>query len=57
MEKGEKLKYKELQIIKHSLQHYIQRPGASDKDIESEKRLLSKITNEVEGMKEMYGIK
>jgi hypothetical protein len=50
------LKYKDLQIIKHSLQHYIQRSGATEKDIEEEKRLLEKITIEVEEMKEKYGI-
>lgn len=50
------LKYKELQMIKHSLQHYIERPNASEKDIEQEKRLLEKITIEVEDMKEKYGI-
>ena len=50
------MKYKELQIIKHSLQHYIKRPDASEKDIESEKRLLEKITLEVDETKERYGI-
>lgn len=50
------MKYKELQIIKHSLQHYIKRPNASVKDIEQEKRLLEKITHEVNEMKERYEI-
>jgi hypothetical protein len=50
------LKYKELQIIKHSLQHYITRSNATEKDTEAEKRLLKKITLEVEEMKEKYGI-
>lgn len=50
------MKYKELQIIKHSLQHYIKRPGASEKDIAAEKRLLLKITNQVDEMKEKYRI-
>lgn len=50
------MKYKELQIIKHSLQHYIKRPGATKKDIATEKRLLLKITNQVDEMKEKYRI-
>jgi hypothetical protein len=44
------LKYKELQIIKHSLQNYITRSNAA------EKRLLEKITLEVDEMKDKYGI-
>jgi hypothetical protein len=50
------MKYRDLQIIKHSLQHYIERPNASEKDVEQEKRLLEKITLEVDEMKEKYGI-
>lgn len=49
-------KYKELQILKHSLQHYIERPNATEKDIQQEKRLLEKITLEVDELKEKYGI-
>ena len=49
--------YKRLQIIKHALQHYIERPGATETDIMVEKRILAKVTNEVEFMKEKYGIK
>jgi hypothetical protein len=51
------MKYTELQIVKHSLQQYITRPNASQKDIEKEKRLLAKITNEVQDMKDKYNIK
>lgn len=50
------VKYKELQILKHSLQYYITRPDATLKDIETEKRLLAKVTNEVEKTKERYDI-
>lgn len=50
------LKYKELQIIKHSLQHYVTRPNATAKDIKQEKRLLDKVIQEVNEMKERYGI-
>ncbi len=49
--------YKKLQIIKHALQHYIKRPGATEKDILVEKRILEKVTNQVEYLKEKYGIK
>ncbi|WP_176481826.1 hypothetical protein [Paucisalibacillus globulus] len=51
------MKYKELQIVKHSLQHYITRQGATPKDVEQEKRLLAKVTNEVDEMKNKYNIK
>lgn len=50
------LKYKELQILKHSLQYYITRPNATVKEIEEEKRLLAKVTDEVEEMKERHEI-
>jgi len=50
------LKYKELQIIKHSLQHYITRPNATEKEIKEEQCLLNKITNEVNDLKEKYRI-
>ena len=39
-----KFSYKHLQIIKHALQHYVGREDADKKDIETEKRLLKKIT-------------
>ena len=50
------MKYKELQIIKHSLQHYLNRPHATEKEIAEEKRLLNKVTNQVDEMKEKYNI-
>ncbi len=53
---GITLKYKDLQIIKHSLQHYINRNNATQKEIEEEKRLLSKITNQVNDMKRCFNI-
>ncbi|WP_445505803.1 hypothetical protein [Niallia sp. 03091] len=49
--------YKKLQIIKHALQHYIKRPNADEKDILVEKRILEKVTHQVEFLKEKYGIK
>lgn len=50
------MKYKELQIIKHALQSYRNRSGATDKDIQEENRLLNKITNQVNDMKVRYNI-
>jgi hypothetical protein len=49
-------KYKDLQIIKHALQHYVERENATKKDVETEQRLLEKVTNEVDELKEKYGI-
>ncbi|WP_176555751.1 hypothetical protein [Virgibacillus ndiopensis] len=50
------MKYKELQITKHSLQHYIRRPTATSKELSEERHLLVKITNEVDKLKERHGI-
>lgn len=49
--------YKEKQIIKHALQHYIKRDTATEKEIKEEKRLLEKYTGDVEELKEQYGIR
>lgn len=49
--------YKKLQIFKHALQHYIKREGATEKDINQEKKLLDEVTEEVDNMRECYGIK
>jgi len=48
--------YTELQIIKHALQHYIARPGASQEDIAQEKQVLERIEYKVNRRKEKYGI-
>lgn len=48
--------YKNLQIIKHALQHYIQRPNATEKELLEEKRLLDKVTVDVETLQKKYGI-
>ncbi|USK43747.1 hypothetical protein [Cytobacillus oceanisediminis] len=48
--------YKNLQIIKHALQHYIQRPNATKKELLEEKKLLDKVTVDVETLQEKYGI-
>lgn len=44
--------YVNLHIMKHALQHYIEREGASEKDIRQEKRVLSEVTEELEQFKE-----
>ena len=49
--------YKSLQIIKHALQHYIKRGNATDKEIEEEKCVLNNITENVNDLKQKYGIK
>jgi hypothetical protein len=49
--------YVKLQIIKHALQHYVQRENALDKDIKQEKKVLDDITQDVEKLKENYNIK
>ena len=48
--------YVKLQIIKHALQYYVQRPEAPEKDIKKEKRLLDEVTNDVNRLKERHRI-
>lgn len=49
--------YTELQIVKHALEYYVERPGASKEDIERESRVLESVRNRVEYLKERYAIK
>lgn len=49
--------YKRQHIIKHALEHYIQRDGASEKDVDQESRVLAEVAEDIERMKERYGIK
>lgn len=51
-----KLKYTQVQIVKHALQHYIERPEANEKDLVKEKNLLAKFTKEADEMKTKYEI-
>lgn len=44
-------RYTEVQIIKHALQFYIQRPGADPKDVCKEKTVLSNIEEEIERLR------
>jgi len=45
------LKYKQMQIVKHALQHYIKREGASEHDVMVEQNLLKKVTQEIDDFK------
>lgn len=49
--------YKETQIIKHALQKYIGRPGATEKELNQEKQLLNYYTEKADRLKQRYGIK
>ncbi|WP_156793180.1 hypothetical protein [Fictibacillus macauensis] len=48
--------YKSLQIIKHALIYYLQRPTATDKEIREEKALVGKVKDRVEKLKKEYNI-
>ena len=39
--------YRKLQTVKHALQYYLTRPGASEKDLLKEKNLLKQVEEEV----------
>lgn len=47
-----KLKYRDLHIIKHALQHYIQRENPRDGDLVQEENLLNRISEEIAHFKE-----
>ncbi|MEG1278789.1 MAG: hypothetical protein RSD26_12475 [Cellulosilyticaceae bacterium] len=46
------VKYKRLQILRHALEYYIQRPDATSDEIKIETSLLKQLTNEVNQLKE-----
>lgn len=48
--------YKRLHIIKHALELYVKRPGATEKDLSQEKKVLFETNNQIKGLKEAYGI-
>lgn len=48
--------YTRKQIIKHALQHYIQRPNAEPKDVHQEKTVLHQIEEEISREMERNGI-
>lgn len=54
---GSVSRYAELQTLKHALQYYIKRPGASERDIIKETHLLERITDRIDILKDMYRIK
>lgn len=48
--------YRKQHIIKHALEMYIQREGASEKDIRQEKSVLREVKDNIQAMKEEYGL-
>lgn len=44
--------YIKLHIMKHALQHYINRDGASEKDIRQERKVLDDVIEKLENFKE-----
>lgn len=48
--------YKETQIIKHALEYYGNRPGASQKEKAQEKRLFHKYNEKANNLRKRYGI-
>lgn len=48
--------YKRLHIIKHALENYIERQGASEKDIAQEQSVLNQTIESIEDLKSEYGI-
>ena len=51
------LNYTKLQIIKHALQYYLQRPNMTKSDIKREIELLTEVEMEIDELKEKYNIK
>ena len=49
--------YKRVQIIKHALQMYVRREGASKQDVHSEKIVLKDYKEKAAVLKEKYHIK
>lgn len=49
--------YKETQIIKHALNYYSKRPGATEKEKAQEKRLFHKYSEKASAYKQRYGIR
>ena len=51
------LNYTKLQIIKHALQYYLQRPNMTKDDVKREIDLLAEVEMEIDELKEKYGIR
>ncbi|MDT2483157.1 hypothetical protein [Enterococcus avium] len=49
--------YTKKQIIKHSLEYYIQRPDADPKDVHREKTVLRQVEEDINREMERNGIK
>ena len=46
--------YRRMQTVKHALQYYITRPGASEKDLVREKNLLKRVEEDIEWYEERH---
>lgn len=44
--------YVRLHIMKHALEHYVNREGASEKDIRQEKKVLDDVAEKLENFKD-----
>ncbi|MCR4258767.1 hypothetical protein VMHJH2_09570 [Streptococcus uberis] len=44
--------FRRLHILKHALEYYIERDGASEKNINQEKRVLADVVDDIERFKE-----
>jgi len=51
------VKYRDMQIIKHALQHYVTRPNATSKEIKQEQAVLEKVEEEINTFKEVKRLK
>lgn len=49
--------YRNLQTVKHALQYYLTRPGASEKDLVREKNLIKRVEDDIERYEERHHIK
>ena len=49
--------YRRMQTVKHALQHYITRPGTSEKDPVREKNLIKRVEEDIEWYEERHHIK
>ena len=49
--------YVKVQIIKHALMRYVERPEATEKEIKQEKELIDRYTEKANYLKERYRIK
>ena len=51
------LNYTKLQIVKHALQYYLQRPNMTKSDVKREIELLAEVEMKIDDLKERYDIR